>query len=219
MESHLIRHAAELRDRLILLEEATVQETSLTHISPLSRVVRTLIVIFELTAKTLARELDSEYDLNFDLELKSLKGSLERLKKCHNNYQTSIECSDGHSEPPLVWQEARFNILSGIAYELVRWLNQGQGLLERVKLLVRFLERHRKGLVDSAKDPLTQKAEAEGDNETLELMREAETNGGDSTIYGLMRDARKCGYNHRFLARESDAADEDFNIRVTNLAA
>lgn len=98
-------------------------------------------------------------------------------------------------------------------------LNQGQGLLERVKLLVRFLERHRKGLVESVKDPLTQKAEAEGDNETFELMREAETHGGDSTIYGLMRDARKCGYNHRFLARESDAADEDFNIRVTNLAA
>lgn len=125
MESHLIRHAEELRDRLILLKEATVQETSLTHISPLSRVVRTLIVIFELTTKTLARELDSEYDLDFELELNSLKGSLERLKKCHNNYQTPIECSDGHLEPPLVWQEARFNILSGIAYELVCCTYQG----------------------------------------------------------------------------------------------
>ncbi|KAK1515020.1 uncharacterized protein CCOS01_13213 [Colletotrichum costaricense] len=217
MESHSILHAEELYDRLLSLEGATVQKTSLTQISPLSRVVRTMIVIFELTTKTLARELKIEYSVEYDLELRSLEGSLARLKRCHNDYQ----CSDGHSELPHEWHTARFNVLSGIAYELMCWLNMEQrpGELKQVKPLVRFLKRHRKGPDDSAKDQYTEKAEDEKDNETLELMQEAKSNGGDSTIYGLIRDAREWGYNHGFLAIESDAAHEDFNIRVTNLAA
>ncbi|KAK1480338.1 hypothetical protein CABS01_14476 [Colletotrichum abscissum] len=176
-----------------------------------------MIVIFELTTKTLARELKIEYSVEYDLELRSLEGSLARLKRCHNDYQ----CSDGHSELPHEWHTARFNVLSGIAYELMCWLNMEQrpGELKQVKPLVRFLKRHRKGPDDSAKDQYTEKAEDEKDNETLELMQEAKSNGGDSTIYGLIRDAREWGYNHGFLAIESDAAHEDFNIRVTNLAA
>ncbi|KAK1466398.1 hypothetical protein CCUS01_01247 [Colletotrichum cuscutae] len=220
MKSQFIPHAAELRARLLLLKEATIPEKSLAKLGSLSCVMRTLIVILELTTKTLACEPETKCPHKFEarLELFSLKWSLERLKKCQEN-QIAMESSDMQWEQSSLWQEASLKILSSIGFNLRTWLNTTPKSLERVVLLCDFLKMQGMNPDDSAKLHDGEKSKAEGDSETLQLMTEAETNGGDSTIHELMRLAREWGYDYKFLARKPDVTNKEFDISVTNLAA
>ncbi|KXH33605.1 hypothetical protein CSIM01_11770 [Colletotrichum simmondsii] len=219
MESRFIPRAAEVNARLLFVEETTVQDASLEDIMYSFNALKTLLVIFELTTKTLVSELNAKYNRDFARQLFSLKESFERFKKCYDDNKAPIECSDEHSEQARLWQDARFDILSGIANELMCWLGQTSKSLQRVELLRQFLERQRAGLDLSTMDKLIEKAGAEGKNETIQLIKQADSNVGDYSLYRLIRFARESGFNHEFLARESDVANGGFDISVKNLAA
>ncbi|KAK7443093.1 hypothetical protein Landi51_09296 [Colletotrichum acutatum] len=113
----------------------------------------------------------------------------------------------------------KFDILSGIANELICWLDRTPESLQQVRLLRQFLEGHRMGFDYSAMNELIEKAKAEGDHEAIQLLQQADFIWGDSILHVLVQHARESGFNHNFLARESDIANGYFNISVTNLAA
>lgn len=98
MEPQYSRHAEGPRIPPQSVRDTPVEETSLTYNSPLSRKVRTLIVIFELIITVLKREIvkrspsGDNYDSEIALEYRSLIGSLERLEICEKEFKMLREC-------------------------------------------------------------------------------------------------------------------------------